>query len=270
MVPSIILILASFLASAKAITHVIVQTDVVSQAVDVQATVYDGGSSIYTSGTATKLGKEVEITSYRSTYVTSAATATTTTVAPTTVAQVKAATTSSATAVAATTSSTSTVAAASTSAAAASSTLNSFQSVMLSEHNVKRALHQGVGSLTWSSTLEAYAQAYADKYSCPSNGALTHSGGDYGENLASGYSNKGTVDAWYDEIKQYNYNSPGFSESTGHFTQLIWKASTQLGCAYKNCDNEWGTYVVCEYYPMGNIVVTGDTSYWSQNVPPLK
>jgi hypothetical protein len=39
------------------------------------------------------------------------------------------------------------------------------------------------------------------------------------------------VQMWYDEISLYNFSRPGFSAATGHFTQIVWATSTQLGCA---------------------------------------
>lgn len=34
----------------------------------------------------------------------------------------------------------------------------------------------------------------------------------------------------------YNFNTPtGFTEKTGHFTQLVWKSTTEVGCAAINC-----------------------------------
>ncbi len=78
--------------------------------------------------------------------------------------------------------------------------------------------------------------------------------GPYGENLAMGYpSAAASVDAWGDERSEYNYDDPSFSEATGHFTQLVWKDSTQVGCARTLCGSH-GWYLVCEYWPRGNVI----------------
>jgi hypothetical protein len=59
----------------------------------------------------------------------------------------------------------------------------------------------------------------------------------YGENLAYGYGNvSAAVVAWGEEREMYNFGKPtGFTEETGHFTQLVWKSTTQVGCAAFNC-----------------------------------
>lgn len=59
----------------------------------------------------------------------------------------------------------------------------------------------------------------------------------YGENLAYGYGNvSAAVIAWGEERNMYNFGKPtGFTEETGHFTQLVWKSTTQVGCAAFNC-----------------------------------
>lgn len=56
----------------------------------------------------------------------------------------------------------------------------------------------------------------------------------YGENLYLGtgmgpQTHELAVQAWYDEIKNYNFKKPGFSSNTGHFTQVVWKTSKELG-----------------------------------------
>ncbi|CCH61027.1 hypothetical protein TBLA_0D05340 [Henningerozyma blattae CBS 6284] len=150
----------------------------------------------------------------------------------------------------------------STAAAAASSNLEDWAQQILDETNKKRALHVDTGSLTWSQELAQYAQNYADKYDCSGN--LVHSGGPYGENLALGYTPTGSVDAWYDEGTNYDYSNPQYSSATGHFTQLIWKGSTLVGCGIKNCNNEWGQYVICSYQAPGNVI-----GEFSENIMPL-
>lgn len=81
-----------------------------------------------------------------------------------------------------------------------------------------------------------------------------HSGGPYGENLALGC-NEVTecVELWGDEQEQYDYGDPDFSEETGHFTQLVWKNTTAVGCGSRLCGTR-GWYLVCEYWPRGNVI----------------
>lgn len=121
---------------------------------------------------------------------------------------------------------------------------------MLGLHNEKRALHSA-GALTWDSDVYAYAQAYADKFTC--GGSLVHSGGQYGENLALGFSTaESAFNAWYSEGDNYDYST---ATTFDHFTAIIWKGTTKLGCAYKSCDQ--GRYTICSYDPAGNIVGYG-------------
>ncbi|AOW27012.1 hypothetical protein MG5_01363 [Candida albicans P57072] len=149
-----------------------------------------------------------------------------------------------------------------------------FAEEILKEHNVKRALH-GVPALSWSNKLAEYAQDYANTGFDCSNLNLKHSGGPYGENLAAGYMGGiSPVDAWYDEISMVDWNNVDFTESTGHFTQLVWRSTTQVGCAKMMCSTAWRQITVCEYLPRGNVIglnVTSGHSYFVDNVlPPLK
>lgn len=157
-----------------------------------------------------------------------------------------------------------------TSSSTSTSGLSSFAAAILNEHNVKRALHSAP-PLEWNNTLAQYAQNYAtSSFSCD-NVQLIHSGGPYGENLAAGYvGGAAPVDAWYDEISDYDFSNPGFSEQTGHFTQVVWKSTSQVGCYYVTCDNAWRQYTICEYSNQrGNVVGTDSAtglSYFAENV----
>lgn len=96
-------------------------------------------------------------------------------------------------------------------------------------------------------------------------------GHNYGENIymASGKDVDGTipVQAWYKEIKDYDFKKAVFSPNTGHFTQLVWKNTTKLGVGrarrYNLIDtcaialetlpfSGKVTFVVCNYDPPGN------------------
>lgn len=60
------------------------------------------------------------------------------------------------------------------------------------------------------------------------------------------------VGLWYAEESQYNYDDPVFSSGTGHFTQLVWRASTQIGFgATLATSGNW--IVVAEFDPPGNV-----------------
>lgn len=121
----------------------------------------------------------------------------------------------------------------------------------LQAHNNYRTLH-GVPPVTWSDTVAASAQAYAD--TCPSG----HSGSVYGENLAwASYTmgESGVVQLWYDEEPLYDYNNPGFSYDTGHFTQVVWKGTSEIGCGFASgCGGGWPNVWVCQYNPPGNYI----------------
>ncbi|XP_020917047.1 Golgi-associated plant pathogenesis-related protein 1-like [Exaiptasia diaphana] len=130
-------------------------------------------------------------------------------------------------------------------------------SACLEAHNAKRRLH-GVPDLKWDSDLAATATSWAQRLA--STDKLAHSKGNYGENIYFSWgTNEGTceeaVQSWYDEIKDYDFDNPGFSSQTGHFTQVVWKSSTKLGVGKATADAGGGykkTYIVAQYTPPGN------------------
>jgi uncharacterized protein YkwD len=134
---------------------------------------------------------------------------------------------------------------------------------LIDAHNRVRAKHCAP-PLHWSAKVAASAQAWASHLRDRGCG-LGHSGGEYGENLAA--ATAGMLDAaavvamWYDEIKHYSFHSGGFSMKTGHFTQVVWRETTTLGCGRTQCKglDLW----VCQYDPPGNV-----QGQYLQNVLP--
>jgi len=127
---------------------------------------------------------------------------------------------------------------------------------MLSLHNARRARHCAP-PMTWSAALAASAQTWANR--CQFVHSAPGERGGAGENLAWGTgsfaSAASSVERWYNEVARYNFSAPGFSSATGHFTQIVWRASTQLGCAMAVCSGQ--TFWVCRYSPAGNITNPG-------------
>ncbi|CAF1355333.1 unnamed protein product [Adineta ricciae] len=133
-----------------------------------------------------------------------------------------------------------------------------FQQETLAHHNQLRARHC-VGGLQLDDNLNKIAQAYANKLAAENK--FQHSQNGYGENLyymGSSVSifekvaGSKATQAWYDEIKDYNYNQPGFSAKVGHFTQVVWKNSKQLGVGIAYADGGRKALVVANYSPPGN------------------
>ena len=125
----------------------------------------------------------------------------------------------------------------------------------LSGINDYRAIHQAP-PLVWNLTLASLAQRWTDF--C----VFQHENDQYGENIALGYPTiKQVIDAWYNEVSLYDYNNPGFYDNTGHFTQLVWVGTTQLGCATTKCPS----YLLydCKFYPPGNFA-----GHFAANVLP--
>ncbi|MBF0562966.1 MAG: DUF4189 domain-containing protein [Alphaproteobacteria bacterium] len=129
---------------------------------------------------------------------------------------------------------------------------------MVAAHNEARHRYS-VPPLTWSADLAAPAQTWADHLKDSLNCAMQHSQSrSYGENLAWASGThlmpEEVVRMWVDEAKNYDaaINMCRSGAVCGHFTQVVWKTTTQVGCGLAHCgtDEIW----VCEYSPPGNWV----------------
>lgn len=124
-----------------------------------------------------------------------------------------------------------------------------FTSAILNSTNFYRAEHNA-SDLAWNKTLATFADKYLDEVECD----FKHSGGPYGENLAQGYPTAAQgVEGWGDERNEYDFKKGEFTHETGHFTQLVWKNTSTVGCGRRLC-GENGWYLVCEYWPRGNVI----------------
>ncbi len=138
-----------------------------------------------------------------------------------------------------------------------------------SEHNRVRAL-EGVNlpNLVWNSTVAAYSKSKVE-YLANNGCKLDHYAGPknpgYGENLFWGSGSSWTpayaTKSWYDEKVYYTYstNTCATGKVCGHYTQVVWKNSTKLGCAMALCLNNGGMIYGCNYDPPGNY--TGQKPY---------
>ena len=111
---------------------------------------------------------------------------------------------------------------------------NEFTDSILESSNTFRKQHNA-SPLLWNNTLASYAASHA------SDCVFQHTNGPYGENIACGYASiEAAVDGWGNERAQYNFAGGDFGKSTGHFTQLVWKATKSVGCERVYC-NKTGT-----------------------------
>lgn len=60
------------------------------------------------------------------------------------------------------------------------------------------------------------------------------------------------TDMWYEEHDQYRYGNPGFSKQTGHFTQIVWQSSKEMGVGTA-VSSSGAQFVVARYQPPGNV-----------------
>ncbi len=134
---------------------------------------------------------------------------------------------------------------------------------MTAAHNAARAAVMPVATpplpaMTWLGTVAASAQAFVE------NCKFADTGPPYGSNAFAGtgtYTPAQVVAAWVGEDADYDYATNTCTKDCGHYTQVVWRDSTELGCGTATCtDNNpfgetgpWELWV-CNYNPPGNYV----------------
>jgi uncharacterized protein YkwD len=159
---------------------------------------------------------------------------------------------------------------------------------MLAVHNRERAA-VGVPPLVWSDKLAADAKPWAEHV--VTEGHMVHDSehlGTLGEGESiAGYGNPwnpevgpltqgGGVNLWVDEKKDYHgqpmpaLGSPEFNTYPGHYTQMVWRDTKEVGCAtaygrgipystevlghVASKPNDFMSILVCRYSPPGNVI----------------
>ncbi len=141
---------------------------------------------------------------------------------------------------------------------------------MLEAHNAVREEH-GLTPLTWSNTLAKSSQVWGEVLTNDECDFYHDPDTPYGENLywqwISDSNNDSLISTpeeavtwWADEIRFYNYtkNTCKRGEDCGHYTQIVWADTTEVGCSVHTCfdtrnDNTQTDLWVCRYNPPGNI-----------------
>jgi hypothetical protein len=136
-----------------------------------------------------------------------------------------------------------------------------FAERVLAVHNAARA-EVGAPPLAWDEDLARSAATYGPRLAAL--GRLVHSPREerpgQRENLAMDLTWRGTPESmtgmWVEEKKLF---VPGLFpavtrtanwEDVAHYTQMIWKGTTHVGCA--TYDGGGWTYLICRYSPPGN------------------
>ncbi|OAG39158.1 hypothetical protein AYO21_06541 [Fonsecaea monophora] len=139
-----------------------------------------------------------------------------------------------------------------------------FKNTVLARVNAYRALHSAP-AVTWDNALAQAAKTAATR--CSPVHTENKPNNPYGENIYSFYLTppstvpnftlwlKKGLDWWYGEVRDY-YSWATDHSGQYHFTQLVWKATTKIGCSWSanQCATAHGDYyLVCEFQPKGNI-----------------
>ncbi|KAJ0181412.1 hypothetical protein K1T71_003497 [Dendrolimus kikuchii] len=143
-----------------------------------------------------------------------------------------------------------------------------FEDEFLRAHNEYRKKH-GVPPLELSKKLCRYAEEWSKVLS--KKGQTEHRDqNDYGENIFYAWSSdpdfmvsgRDPVDKWYNEINNHKFGKEPTNLDSGHFTQVVWEGSKELGVGVTRT-KEGQVYVVAYYSPPGNVMGS-----FSGNVKP--
>lgn len=154
-------------------------------------------------------------------------------------------------------------------ASQATTSLSAYAQPILDQHNIHRYNHSSP-ALVWDYRLADIAQEIAS--SCEYAHNIVAGGGGYGQNIGAGAPEDEidkmiTNQMYNDEIGWY----PGYGaepdmtnfEHWGHFSQIVWKSATGVGCFTQHCTgpgalrgvdpNVAPYFTVCNYAGVGKL-----------------
>ena len=145
---------------------------------------------------------------------------------------------------------------------------SNFEARVLAAQNLERQT-MGIEPLSWNAELAADARRWAGTLA--STGRFEHAPErpvePEGENLWAGtrdcYTIEAMVNGWVREKRYFRpgtfpeNSTTGRVEDVGHYTQLMWRQTRQVGCALATGARE--DVLVCRYSAAGNYV--GDTPF---------
>ena len=138
---------------------------------------------------------------------------------------------------------------------------------LLAAHNAERS-RAGVPPLRWADSLEAEARVWARELIATDRFAHDPAQHGHGENLWTGWGGRqftpeDMIGDWMAEKANYrhgvfpNVSRTGNWSDVGHYTQLVWRDTTHVGCAVETRGDR--SVLACRYAPPGNI--DGRTAY---------
>jgi|Laugrefabdmm15dn_1035133.scaffolds.fasta_scaffold16244_3 uncharacterized protein YkwD len=130
------------------------------------------------------------------------------------------------------------------------------KSKILEAHNAFRRPLK-LSQLTWNEELSELAENWAMTLAKKDKSIHHRPDNEFGENIAYfSYEDDLSygVSLWTDEKKDFEYKPIGDDYAiAGHYTQVIWKNTTEVGCGCAKGKSGY-TYFVCNYNPHGNVI----------------
>jgi uncharacterized protein YkwD len=132
---------------------------------------------------------------------------------------------------------------------------------LLAAHNAERA-QAGTPALRWADSLEAEARTWARQLIASDRFAHDPTLHGHGENLWTGWGGRvwtpeEMIGEWIAEKANYrhgvfpNVSRTGKWSDVGHYTQLVWRDTTHVGCAIETRGDR--SVLACRYAPPGNV-----------------